>query len=418
MYFLQACIFSLFLVYSTVIAADRQNCILLKERMFDPQVLLDQDPDNHMCHASSIVEAKNGTLICVFYAGQEEGEGHEIWMCKKPVGGTWSTPKQFTKTGGDVFNPVLFQPKVNPDAPLLLYFRIGAWDGSGVVLYSDDNGETWYEPPNGEKYPDYTNQPNGSWGTDLPLLPSGHCMDVNRFGGPDKALPLELPSGSLLFGSGMKGGSRWRFNIEQTPTDNYYSGNWILNEVCVEGTQPTFIVLSPDYQNLKVLMRLSSPFVSDDGGATWTQSSGQPDNGGSAMAAITLDNGWHACAHTPGRDLIKISVSEDGSSWTQAVIVEDEPPSHSYPFMFMGSDGYLHLSWTWVDVHGGGSPGEASIGHAIIEPNLLVGLPATKTGKNSPLSPDEKKLAIKQNKLSKAITITYAVETDGYARLG
>ncbi|MBD3321296.1 MAG: hypothetical protein GF350_09400, partial [Chitinivibrionales bacterium] len=294
-------------------------------------------------------------------------------------------PRRLTNWQRAVFNPVLFQPRHNPDAPLLLYFRLTSWDGDGQVLYSDDNGETWYEPPNGQKYADWKNQSaDTQWGTDLPQLHSGHCLKDSNFGGPDKAIPLEMPDGSLLFGSGQSADPSWKFNVEQTDGTNYYGGNWQWNRVCEGGTQPTFLVLSEDFMKLKVLMRASShPYVSTDGGKTWNSSNGQPDNGDAAMAALTLNNGWHACAHTPNRRTrIQISISQDGSSWEQAVIVEDDGQRQSYPFMAPGADGTLHLVWSWHEQRGGDTPGESSIGYAKIDPDLLVGNSSTASYKS------------------------------------
>ncbi|MBD3419990.1 MAG: hypothetical protein GF398_07735 [Chitinivibrionales bacterium] len=394
-------------------AADRQNAILEKELIFQPQdfhIENNWEPGkmNRMCHAATIAEAKNKSLVCVFYAGSGEGNSdQQLWVCYKPPGGDWTFPRRLTNWQRAVFNPVIFQPRRNPDAPLLLYFRLTSWAGNGQVLYSDDNGQTWYEPPNGQKYADWNDQPkNTQWGTDLPALPSGHCLKVTNFGGPDKAIPLEMPDGSLLFGSGQSADSRWKFNIEQTDGTNYHGGNWKWNSVCDPGTQPTFLVLSEDSMQLKVLMRAaSSPYASTDGGKTWKPSAGQPDNGGAAMAALTLDNGWHACAHTPQqRARIQISISQDGAQWEKAVTVEDDGQRQSYPFMAPGTDGKLHLVWSWHESRGGDAPGTSSIGYARIDPDILAGLPATSSSRNVLQSASSNQLSIRGG-------------TDGFTRL-
>ncbi|MBD3321297.1 MAG: hypothetical protein GF350_09405 [Chitinivibrionales bacterium] len=74
---------SLLLLIGNSFAADRQNAILEKELIFNPQEFLNIRPGiNNMCHAATIAEAKNKTLVCIFYGGSEEGESdQQLWIC-------------------------------------------------------------------------------------------------------------------------------------------------------------------------------------------------------------------------------------------------------------------------------------------------------------------------------------------------
>ena len=72
------------------------------------------------CHATTIVEAKDGTLVAAWFAGEAEGKPDvSIWTARL-VDGKWSAPVKVaegTQPDGQRFpcwNPVLFQPKEGP----------------------------------------------------------------------------------------------------------------------------------------------------------------------------------------------------------------------------------------------------------------------------------------------------------------
>ena len=42
------------------------------------------------CHASSIMELSDGTLLCTWFGGtRERAKDVKIWLARKPKGGTW-----------------------------------------------------------------------------------------------------------------------------------------------------------------------------------------------------------------------------------------------------------------------------------------------------------------------------------------
>ena len=72
------------------------------------------------CHATTIVEAKDGAFVAAWFAGEAEGKPDvSIWMARL-VDGKWSSPckvAEGTQPDGQRFpcwNPVLFQPKEGP----------------------------------------------------------------------------------------------------------------------------------------------------------------------------------------------------------------------------------------------------------------------------------------------------------------
>jgi len=50
---------------------------------------------------------------------------------------------------------------------------------------------------------------------------------------------------------------------------------------------------------------------------------------------------------TSGRTPLNLAVSADGEHWTKFHDLETEPGEYSYPAMIEGSDGSLHITYTW-----------------------------------------------------------------------
>ncbi|MEN9814986.1 MAG: hypothetical protein RLZZ412_968, partial [Verrucomicrobiota bacterium] len=148
------------------------------------------------CHATTIVEAKDGTLVAAWFAGEAEGKPDVAIWSARHVDGRWSAPVKLaegTQPDGRRFpcwNPVLFQPK---EGPLQLYYKVGPnpvewW---GVLRLSQDNGRTWGEPRR---------------------LPDGIL-------GPIKNKPVQLADGTILSGSsaeGLKAGPSWQIHFERS----------------------------------------------------------------------------------------------------------------------------------------------------------------------------------------------------------
>jgi hypothetical protein len=134
------------------------------------------------CHATTIVETRDGALLAAWFAGVAEGRPDvSIWTARR-VGGKWTPPVKVaegTQPDGSRFpcwNPVLFQPK---DGPLQLYYKVGPnpvgwW---GMLRLSDDNGKTWGAARR---------------------LPEGIL-------GPIKNKPVQLKDGTILSGASAEG---------------------------------------------------------------------------------------------------------------------------------------------------------------------------------------------------------------------
>ena len=108
------------------------------------------------CHASTIAQAQDGTLITAWFGGtKEKNKDVTIWIshCEE---GRWSKPvevadgKQDDGSRYPCWNPVLFQPV---KGPLMLFYKVGPspkqwW---GMLITSENCGKTWSSPRNFRK---------------------------------------------------------------------------------------------------------------------------------------------------------------------------------------------------------------------------------------------------------------------------
>jgi len=80
------------------------------------------------CHASTIVQTTDGSLLAAWFGGSREGEPDvSIWVARRekggwtqpvmPADGAWTLGRRFP-----CWNPVLFQP---PQGPVWLFFKVG-----------------------------------------------------------------------------------------------------------------------------------------------------------------------------------------------------------------------------------------------------------------------------------------------------
>lgn len=281
-------------------------------------------------HASTIAETPAG-LIAAWFGGPREGHAEVgIWLAREE-GGRWSEPLE-AATGVDhrgrrqpCWNPVLCQPKAGP---LLLFYKVGPsprrwW---GMLRRSADHGRTWAAPER---------------------LPKGIL-------GPIRNKPVELEGGGLLCPSSTEHRG-WRCHLEWTPD---LGTTWqrlatIAAPWRFDAIQPSLLAY-PD-SRLQLLCRTRHGVIAE----AW---SGDRGHSWSAMQATDLpnpDSGIDGTALQDGRALLvynasqrartplNLAVSHNGRDWSPSQILEDRPGEYSYPAVIQGSDGCLHITYTW-----------------------------------------------------------------------
>ena len=303
-------------------------------------------------HASTIVETRRGDLVCAYFAGTyERNPDCCIYVDIKEKGSKngWCDPilaadGVFSDTlRMACWNPVLTEM---PGGELWLFYKIGksvsGW--TGWLAKSKDGGRTWSprEP-----------------------LPDG-------FLGPIKNKPLLLGDKLLCPSSTEVGG--WRFHVE---IYDLKTGQWRYvgpvestlasptNDPSalkpIECIQPSILQLSDG--RLQVLMRTRNGRIatsySSDEGETWTPVTlTDVPNNQSGTDAVTLRDGRHVLVYNdfatlPGtpkgpRTPLSLAVSSDGTTWQHVMTLEDSPiGQYSYPAIIEGSDGTLHITYTW-----------------------------------------------------------------------
>lgn len=346
------------------------------------------------CHSATITELQNGDLIAAFFGGtKERNPDCSIWVCRKAKGSrTWTKPQKAADgvfllgdknadlaginetttpvkdTSGKViahrkacWNPVLYQI---PGDDLVLFYKIGlkVSDWSGWLVRSKNGGRTWSK-----------RQP----------LPKG-------FIGPVKNKPEMIGEAIICPSSTEENG--WRIHFELTdkklqtwekigpldaelsvPTQKRIKNGINSHDqeggeaIKQDGAQPIFAIqpslLRHKDGSLQILCRTRNAALatawSKDNGQTWSrlQLSVLPSNN-SGTDAVTMKDGRQVLIYndfatlsgTPKgpRTPLCIAVSEDGIHWKKVLTLEDSPVSqYSYPSIIKGSDGKLHVIYTW-----------------------------------------------------------------------
>ena len=297
------------------------------------------------CHASSIIETKQG-LAAAWFGGTHEGNADvAIWFSRN--GGTgWSKPVEIAngvQPDGKRYpcwNPVLFRP---PKGPLMLFYKVGPdcanwW---GMMITSRDDSGIWGKPER---------------------LPEGIY-------GPIKNKPVELPDGTLLCPSSTEH-KGWRVHFETTrDLGKTWRKTGPLNDPRIfSAIQPTLLTYPGG--KLQTLCRSREGRItqmwSHGPGSSWSEMTATDlPNPNSGIDAVTLRDGRQLLVynHTPdGRSPLNVAVSEDGKKWKMVLVLEDQKGEFSYPAVIQTSDGKVHITYTYL---------RRSIKHAVLEPSLL-----------------------------------------------
>lgn len=317
----------------------------------------------------TVAQAADGTLVAAWGATRSEATvARGVWIARRSDDG-WSPPRQVddgllaTGERQPCWAPVLFQPRVRPDAPLLLYYRIGPDPSSwqGAVRTSSDGGRTW----SGRRW--------------LPASDDPHLRGYGRFIGPTKNRPLELPDGSLLIGSSVEYDRfDWRIHLERTGDHvaDFALQTQGLPPATAAFIQPAFLVHSPDRRRLQMIVRSffngrAYTSFSTDTGRTWSPATPVDPPIFSAIDALTLDDGRHLLVGNgePERRSIVVLIGPDGRSWRRALAfgsaADPGPDSErDYPSLAQDAGGSVHLVFTHLH--------RQAIKHVVIDPSRLT----------------------------------------------
>jgi len=303
------------------------------------------------CHASTIVETQDGTLVAAWFGGTaEKNPDVGIWLSRK-IDGKWSEPIEVVNglkhldpssqvERYPTWNPVLFQPQLaGKKLPLMLFYKVGPTPETwwGMLVTSGDDGNSWSEPTR---------------------LPDGIL-------GPVRNKPVQLADGSILSPSSVEipgKPGQWQVHFEKSSD---LGKTWrkigpIHDGIAVQAIQPTLIHLGNDRWSALLRTRQGLIYQTDsrDAGESWSDLYAlKLPNNNSGMDAVTLRDGSQALVYnhiggTPGkwggiRTPLNLSTSRDGENWKAAMVLESEPGEYSYPAIIQTRDGLLHVTYTW-----------------------------------------------------------------------
>ena len=289
------------------------------------------------CHAATITELKDGSLMAAWFGGAFEGSPDVgIWASVKKDK-MWSAPHQIA-TGiisdsvrFPCWNPVFFRS----NGILSLYYKVGPnprewW---GMVMNSDDEGKSWSTPHK---------------------LPDGIL-------GPIKNKPIQLASGVILSPSSIETKSdEWHSHIERSSDGGK---SWEKIEIDPQNPakviQPTLLIYPGG--RIQALLRSNQNNImeswSDDEGKSWSRlAKTMVLNPNSGIDAVTLHSGLQVLIYNPmqsgkewvnGRNKLSVAVSVDGKTWKAVAMLEDQPTGEfSYPSVIQTSDNAVHVVYT------------------------------------------------------------------------
>lgn len=282
------------------------------------------------CHASTIVETKEG-LLAAWFGGTHENHPDVCIYTAACIGGKWSAPAevadgiQSDTLRYPCWNPVLFR---RDNGDIVLYYKVGKdprtwW---GMYKISKDEGKSW----------------------------SAAYRIPGRFYGPIKNKPERLKDGTILYPTSVETRQSWNVYLETSDQD---LNNWQqinIDNNNLNAIQPT--ILFHKDGKMQLLCRSKEKKIveswSSDQGKSWSplQQTSLPNNN-SGLDAVTLKNGLHLLICNPiekGRNKLSLLASRDGKEWETIVVLEDQPSGEfSYPAIIQSKDGSVHLVYTW-----------------------------------------------------------------------
>lgn len=275
------------------------------------EFVFEEGPGTSHCHAATLATLPSDDVLTAWFEGAGEGSPDTaIWLARR-TGSGWEERVKVADLGPvPHWNPVLF---LASEGVLHLFFKVGEriaeWQTWRIM--SEDGGATWTAPRE--------------------LVPG------DRGGrGPVKNKPIVAGDGAWLAPASLED-ERWECFVDASRDGGR---TWQASErIPGQGLiQPSLWESAPG--SVHMLMRSTKGFVcrsdSADGGRTWSPAyPTELPNNNSGLDLARLGDGALVLAHNPvgaswgPRTPLVLSTSRDnGVSWEQAVVLEDEgvPP--------------------------------------------------------------------------------------------
>jgi len=301
---------------------------------FASELVFERIPNAPAHHCSTLCEAANGDLLCLWYGGSYESADDQVLFLarKKPGERRWGEPRVVQRNAlQPPGNGVIFRDTT--DRLWIVWGRMdgtrpmrrgSGWDRCRLfVRTSTDHGVTWSD--------------------DRPMIgETMWCVPRNP--------PARMADGTLVLGvegeeNAIEGS---RFLILAPGSDV-----WQLGGFTGGGSQPA-VVQRSDGSLLSLMRhpRFITQIESNDTGRSWspakTTELHNPDSG---ITMTRLANGHLLLVYNDtqtSRTPLSIARSVDeGRSWDKPLHLESNPGEYSYPCIIQSADGRIHISYTY-----------------------------------------------------------------------
>ncbi len=308
---------------------------------FSSELIFEKIPRAAAFHCSTIAEAPNGDLLCLWYGGSYESADDQVLFLSRRAPGErqWSPPQVLIENSRQPpGNGLIFVDgrkrvwvvwcRMESTQPIR---RGGGWDRCRLMYrVSNDNGHTWTD--------------------DKPMLADDELVRKDSLWFVPRNPPVTMKNGTTVLGleatMGDKDGSVFLMT-------NDHGNSWRRGGFTTGGSQPTLAERSDG--SLLALMRRApqiTQIVSTDAGQTWSEPEktrlANP-NAGITMTklanghfVIVFNNSW--LYRTP----LSIARSiDEGKTWEEPLALESNPGEYSYPCVIQTADGKIHVSYTF-----------------------------------------------------------------------
>lgn len=298
------------------------------------------------CHASTITQLPNGSLLCAYFGGTNEGNPDvAIWSsAKNNHDEKWMPPQKIAEAKEvPCWNPVLFTA---PTGETILFYKAGKSPREWSGLWKRLNAQ-------------------GQW-SEAELLPAGIL-------GPIRSKPLLLKDGTLLCGSSVESWQLWGCYVDSTKDGR----SWIKSNP-INVPDQLFGVIQPSLfrgknDELKMVMRSTKKInkictaSSRDNGQTWSDAKPTAlPNPNAGVEALNLVDGRVLLVYNDSpakRFPLSIALSSDGGeTWEPSLVLEDQKGEFSYPAAIQTQDGLVHITYTY---------NRQRIKHVVLDPAKL-----------------------------------------------
>lgn len=301
---------------------------------FAAELVFEKIPAAAAYHCSSICEAANGDLLCLWYGGTyESADDQALYLARrKPGERTWGPPTILLQNAAaPPGNGVIFR-----DLEDRLCIIWGRMEGTRPM----GRGQGWDRC---RLFSRTSNDQGATWSKDRPLFDETlWCVPRNP--------PIMLNGGTLLLPvEGLQKEVDGSYFLTRAGVDT----PWVQASFTSGGSQPA--VVQRNDGSLLALMRHSqwiTQIRSQDGGKSWTDATPtrlkNPDSG---ISMTRLSNGHLVLVYndsqTSRTPLSIVRSLDEGQTWEQPLHLESNPGEYSYPCVIQSSDGKIHITYTF-----------------------------------------------------------------------